>query len=73
MNIKKNIFIFSKDFTEGNAIDINKLGGKGANLAEMCSLGIPVPPGLTISTDMCNYFQDHEKQYDHENILHLYH
>ena len=60
MNIKKNIFIFSKKLTEGNAADVNKLGGKGANLAEMSRLGIPVPPGITISTDICNYFLEHK-------------
>ena len=60
MNIKKNIFIFSKKLTEGNAVDVNKLGGKGANLAEMSRLGIPVPPGITISTDICNYFLEHK-------------
>ena len=46
----KNIFSFSKELTEGNAQDVNLLGGKGANLCEMCNLGIPVPPGFTIST-----------------------
>tara|TARA_Y100000996_G_scaffold325219_1_gene261308 strand:- start:242 stop:2926 length:2685 start_codon:yes stop_codon:yes gene_type:complete len=59
MNNKKNIFIFCKDLTEGKASDINKLGGKGANLAEMCNLGIPVPPGITISTEVCNSFLEH--------------
>ena len=57
---KKNIFIFRKHFAEGRASDINKLGGKGANLAEMCNLGIPVPPGITISTNVCNYFLEHD-------------
>ena len=56
----KNIFIFSKELTEGNVKDINLLGGKGANLAEMCTLGIPVPPGFTISTQVCNYFLQHD-------------
>ena len=39
------------------------LGGKGANLAEMASLKLPVPPGFTISTGVCNYFYEHEHQY----------
>jgi pyruvate,orthophosphate dikinase len=39
------------------------LGGKGANLAEMASIGLPVPPGFTISTEVCTYFYDHERQY----------
>ena len=59
MNNKKNIFIFSKNLTEGDASYVNKLGGKGANLAEMCNLGIPVPPGITISSDVCGHFLKH--------------
>ena len=55
----KNIFIFSKELTEGDVKDVKLLGGKGANLAEMCTLGIPVPPGFTISTQVCNYFLQH--------------
>lgn len=39
------------------------LGGKGANLHEMTSLGLPVPPGFTISTEVCTYFYDHERNY----------
>lgn len=41
----------------------NLLGGKGANLAEMAAIGLPVPPGFTISTDVCRYFYDHDKRY----------
>ena len=41
----------------------NLLGGKGANLAEMTSVGIPVPPGFTLSADVCEYYYDHERQY----------
>jgi len=39
------------------------LGGKGANLAEMCRLGLPVPPGFTISTDVCTYYYKHHSSY----------
>ena len=39
------------------------LGGKGANLAEMASIGLPVPPGFTISTEVCTYFYEHGRQY----------
>jgi pyruvate,orthophosphate dikinase len=39
------------------------LGGKGANLAEMASIGLPVPPGFTISTEVCNYFYTHNERY----------
>ncbi len=49
--------------TEGNARMKNLLGGKGANLAEMSSIGIPVPPGFTISTDVCTYYYDNGKSY----------
>ena len=54
--MKKNIYIFSKKKTEGSKGLVKVLGGKGANLAEMCRLGIPVPPGFTIATDVCNYY-----------------
>src|SRR5581483_1116233 len=44
------------DFTEGNKDLKDLLGGKGANLAEMTNLGLPVPPGFIISTDACRYY-----------------
>ena len=39
------------------------LGGKGANLAEMCRIGLPVPPGFTITTEVCTYYYDHKRTY----------
>ncbi len=49
-------------FTEGNATMRNLLGGKGANLAEMTDLGLPVPPGFTVTTDACTqYYEDGQK------------
>ena len=45
------------DFAEGNAKMRELLGGKGANLAEMTSIGLPVPPGFTITTEACNIYQ----------------
>ncbi len=42
------------------------LGGKGANLAEMANLGLPVPPGFTIPTSVCTYFYAHDKSYPQE-------
>ncbi len=49
-------YTFSQGSAEGSKDDSTVLGGKGANLAEMCKLGLPVPPGLTIPTDVClNY------------------
>ena len=44
----------------------NLLGGKGANLAEMASIGLPVPPGFTITTEVCTYYYEHGKQYPEE-------
>ena len=49
----KFIYFFGAKKADGSATDKNILGGKGANLAEMTSLGIPVPPGFTICTDVC--------------------
>ncbi len=49
--------------TDGNATMRALLGGKGANLAEMASIGLPVPPGFTISTEVCTYFYDHSRTY----------
>ena len=59
---KKYLFAFGRK-TEGNAGMRELLGGKGANLAEMASIGLPVPPGFTISTEVCTYYYDHEKRY----------
>jgi len=47
----KYVYFFGKDKTEGNATMRNLLGGKGSHLAEMANLGIPVPPGFTITTN----------------------
>src|SRR5687768_7055795 len=46
------------DFSEGNASQKSLLGGKGANLAEMTNLGLPVPPGFTITTEACNAYRE---------------
>ncbi|MBD9648810.1 pyruvate, phosphate dikinase [Ensifer sp. PDNC004] len=56
------VYTFGGGKAEGRAGDRERLGGKGANLAEMCNLGLPVPPGLTIITDACNSFFDNERQ-----------
>ena len=57
----KLIFEFSKDKTDGDSSLNTLLGGKGANLAEMSKMGIPVPPGFTITTEVCNYFTENKK------------
>ena len=50
------VYTFGDGAAEGHAGDRNTLGGKGANLAEMCRLGLPVPPGFTITTELCNWY-----------------
>src|SRR6267142_642986 len=49
--------------TDGNGGMKPLLGGKGANLAEMCRIGLPVPPGFTITTDVCTYYYAHKRSY----------
>lgn len=58
MKTQKTVYFFSAGDTDGNASMKNILGGKGANLAEMTTLGIPVPPGFTISTEVCTQFYE---------------
>lgn len=57
------IYGFGADKTEGNAKMKELLGGKGANLAEMASLGLPVPPGFTVTTEVCTHYYKNGKQY----------
>lgn len=59
--MKKWVYSFSAKKTEGNRGLKTLLGGKGANLAEMCNLEMPVPPGFTVSTEACIDFYDHNK------------
>ena len=60
------VYSFGDGVAEGRAGDRNLLGGKGANLAEMCSLGLPVPPGFTITTEACNWFYANGRSYPGE-------
>ena len=55
-------------FSEGNAGMKNILGGKGANLAEMTLLGMPIPQGFTVSTEACNDYYEKDKVIDQEII-----
>lgn len=57
------VYKFGNGKAEGNASDRNLLGGKGANLAEMSAIGIPVPPGFTISTEVCTYYYANGKTF----------
>ncbi len=59
----KYVYFFGGGKAEGNAGMKMLLGGKGANLAEMTNIGIPVPPGFTISTEVCSYYYGHGKKY----------
>ena len=60
------VYSFGDGKAEGRADMRNLLGGKGANLAEMSSLGLPVPPGFTITTELCTHFYDNKKTYPPE-------
>ncbi|MDR2100995.1 MAG: pyruvate, phosphate dikinase [Treponema sp.] len=60
---RKNVYFFGEGKAEGNADMRDILGGKGANLAEMTNLGIPVPPGFTISTEVCAAYYENKRKY----------
>jgi pyruvate,orthophosphate dikinase len=60
------VYAFGGGKAEGRAAMRNLLGGKGAGLAEMAQLGLPVPPGFTITTEVCTYFYAHGKTYPKE-------
>ena len=57
------VYSFGVNKCDGDASMRNLLGGKGANLAEMATIGLPVPPGFTITTAVCNYYYDHDRTY----------
>ncbi len=57
------VYRFGGGVAEGSAEDKNLLGGKGANLAEMAAIGLPVPPGFTISTEMCTRYYDEGERF----------
>jgi pyruvate,orthophosphate dikinase len=58
----RHVYLFGKK-TDGNGTMKALLGGKGANLAEMCRIGLPVPPGFTITTEVCTYYYEHKRTY----------
>src|ERR1700741_356372 len=59
----KYVYLFGSNKTDGNGSMKPLLGGKGANLAEMSRIGLPVPPGFTITTEVCTYYYANKKQY----------
>ncbi len=68
IDMTKWVYTFGDGKAEGESGMRNLLGGKGANLAEMSNLGLPVPPGFTISTEVCTYFYDHGRKYPDELV-----
>jgi pyruvate, orthophosphate dikinase len=62
----KYVYTWGNNKADGNGSMKPLLGGKGANLAEMTRIGLPVPPGFTITTEVCTYFYDHKKTYPKE-------
>src|SRR5690242_20658733 len=63
---KKYVYLFGNNRTDGNGSMKPLLGGKGANLAEMTRIGLPVPPGFTITTEVCTYYYENKKSYPKE-------
>src|ERR1051325_8774307 len=63
---KKYVYIFGNKKADGDGSMKPLLGGKGANLAEMTRIGLPVPPGFTITTEVCTYFYAHKRTYPKE-------
>ena len=61
------VYSFGGGSSDGEASMKNLLGGKGANLAEMCNLGLPVPPGFTITTEVCTYYYANSQSYPTES------
>ena len=59
----KYVYLFGNKTADGNGGMKPLLGGKGANLAEMSRIGLPVPPGFTITTEVCTYYYDNKKSY----------
>lgn len=62
----KYVYLFGADRTEGSAEMKDLLGGKGANLADMARMGIPVPPGFTVTTEVCTHYYAHDRRYPAE-------
>ncbi len=59
----KGVYAFGGGNAEGSGSQRDLLGGKGANLAEMAHLGLPVPPGFTVTTAVCTHFYGHDRHY----------
>src|SRR5215471_15358315 len=62
----KYVYFFGGKTAEGDGKMKELLGGKGANLAEMCRIGLPVPAGFTLTTEVCTYYYAHDRSYPPE-------
>src|SRR5271163_5164259 len=60
---QKYLYLFGNNKADGHGGMKPLLGGKGANLAEMTRIGLPVPPGFTITTEVCTYYYAHDRHY----------
>lgn len=69
--MNKLIYYFSQPYTDGDSSMKNELGGKGANLAQMCKLGLPIPPGFTISTSLCMKYSNNGGRLSNSFLLEL--
>src|SRR5215510_8004998 len=67
----KYVYTFGNKKADGDGTMKPLLGGKGANLAEMSRIGLPVPPGFTITTDVCTYYYAHKRTYPKELQLEI--
>ena len=65
-SVRKYVYFFGAGKADGKADMKNLLGGKGANIAEMTNLGIPVPPGFTITTEVCTLYYKNRRKYPPE-------
>src|SRR6266487_1073438 len=65
------VYYFGEGHADGAGNMKPLLGGKGANLAEMTRIGLPVPPGFTITTEVCTYYYAHKKSYPKELQLQI--
>nr|WP_276318762.1 PEP/pyruvate-binding domain-containing protein [Marinitoga lauensis] len=61
--MEKMVYFYGGGIAEGSAKMKNLLGGKGANLAEMARMGLPVPAGFTITTEVCDYYWKHDRSF----------
>ena len=62
---------FVYDFKEGKGVGVAILGGKGSNMADMVALSLPIPPGFTITTEVCDAYYKNDKKYPEEVLIQI--